>query len=183
VSVTVSASVKQSRRKATRNTLLVQNSSVRNHGIVSSFRSRGGFDAVFGAIAFCNCTLLENRRAIYLSSRKHAFLQIMQAMRGRIALQKHSVRNFTGRLVRLRESSPRDESVRWRTLGVRTRLRVAFGYSKQPLFPSGASLQSSHDKSVERHPCRFLTSARCSDDWDLWNAASAVSQSSAIAIE
>ena len=57
-----------------------------------------------------------------------------------------------------------------------------FWVLKERLFPPGASLQSSHDRIIERHPCRFLTPPRCSDDWDLWNAASAISNACALAI-
>jgi len=42
----------------------------------------------------------------------------MKAMRRRLALQKHSVRNDIRCRFRHRDSSPRNESVRWRTLGV-----------------------------------------------------------------
>jgi hypothetical protein len=49
-----------------------------------------------------------------------------KAMRRRIALPKHFVRNPWEMPVLFRASSPRDEAVRWRTFGVRARPRVAF---------------------------------------------------------
>src|SRR6266478_8587941 len=66
-----------------------------------------------------------NRRVLDLTTLKESFHCTMKATRGRIAPRKHFVRKSSETPIPFRASSPRDESVRWRTLGVRTRPRVA----------------------------------------------------------